>query len=185
MARLFTIAAKGEFNGQKWNGNNSDCFFKTLHREGVRKLWDVRRYPNQQFYRAFNSRELNESCKDEGIEYTHYVALAPQPKTFRSCIDEQWGLDRYAVEYFTEDVIRELNKLTLDDINHTAVMCAEQPLFRCHRGLIAMYLKEKFQDDVEIIHLGLKYDECGREVDRVPYANAFYTREYIRKLIAE
>ena len=184
MVKLFTVAAKGEFNGQKWNGNNSDCFFKTLHREGVRKLWDVRRYPNQQFYKAFNSKVLNESCKNEGIDYTHYLALAPRPKVFRACTDEQWKLDRYAVEYFTEDVIRELNKLTLNDIDYTAIMCAEQPLFQCHRGLIAMYLKEKFHD-VEIIHLGLKYDECGREVDRVPYGTAFYTREYIKKLITK
>ena len=184
MVKLFTIAAKGESNGKMWNGNNSDYFFRTLHHEGVRKLWDVRRYPNQRFYKAFNSKVLNESCKNEGIDYTHYVTLAPQPKAFRSCIDEQWGLDLYAIEYFTEDVIRELNKLTLNDIDYTAIMCAEQPLFRCHRGLIAMYLKEKLHD-VEIIHLGLKYDRCGREVDQVPYGTAFYTQKYIKELIAK
>ena len=183
MAKLFTIAARGEFNGKMWNGNNNDHFFNTLHREGVKKLWDVRRYPNQQFYRAFNSKVLNERCKNEGIDYTHYLTLAPQPETFRACTDEQWGLDLYAIEYFTKDVIRELNKLTLNDIDHTAIMCAEQPLLRCHRGLIAMYLKEKLQN-VEIVHLGLRYDELGREVDHVPYGTAFYTKEFIRKLIA-
>lgn len=137
MATLFTIAAKGELNGKVWNGNNSADFFKALHHEGVSKLWNVRRYPNNQFHKAFNSKMLDENCKNEGIDYTHYLALAPEPKTFRACIDNQWGLDLYASKYFTENVIRELNKLTLNDIDHTAIMCAEQPLFRCHRGLIA------------------------------------------------
>lgn len=183
MATLFTIAAKGEFNGKVWNGNNSDHFFKTLHHEGVKKLWDVRRYPNNKFHKAFNSKVLSESCKNEGIDYKHYLTLAPESKVFRACIDEEWGLDLYAIEYFTENVIHELNKLTLNDIDHTAIMCAEQPLLQCHRGLIAMYLKEKLHD-VEIINLGLRYDEYGREVDHVPYGTAFYTKKYIRELIA-
>ena len=49
MVKLFTISKKGGNNGNLWNGAHPEKFFPLMHKEGVRKIWDVRRTPNGQY----------------------------------------------------------------------------------------------------------------------------------------
>ena len=144
MANLFTISKKGGNGGKLWNGATPEEFFNHLHREGVKKIWDVRRSPNGQYGSFFDTKILKWCCEHDNIKFEWRLDLAPAKELFTQCDKEKWDLYEYAKAYFTAQTVEVLNKVTLEEVDNTAILCAEQGLFNCHRLLIALYLKERF-----------------------------------------
>ncbi|CAN5888065.1 hypothetical protein BH18ACI4_BH18ACI4_01180 [soil metagenome] len=134
----------------------------------VRTLIDVRSIPGSRRYHQFNSSELAESLEGDGIAYYHLPTLGgrrrPSPDSkntawrnpsFRAYADHMEKLE------FKEGIeeLRELSRRST-----AAVMCAEALWWRCHRSLIADYLKAL---GATVIHLR---DESHTQIH--PYTSA-------------
>ena len=182
MANLFTISKKGGNGGKLWNGATPEEFFNHLHREGVKKIWDVRRSPNGQYGSFFDTKILKWCCEHDNIKFEWRLDLAPAKELFTQCDKEKWDLYEYAKAYFTAQTVEVLNKVTIEEVDNTAILCAEQGLFNCHRLLIALYLKERFPQ-INLKHLGLAYDRYGMEKEAVPRVAMLNTITYIKKLL--
>ena len=182
MATLFTVSKKGGNGGKEWNGANPEGFFNTLRQEGVKKIWDVRRSPNSMYGSFFDTKILTWCCKQVDIEFEHRLDLAPEKELFAQCDKEGWDLYQYAQAYFTEQIVAVLNSVELEDVENTAILCAEQGLYNCHRLLIALYLQERFPQ-INVKHLGLAYDRYGNEKDAPERIALLNTITYIKKLL--
>ena len=184
MTTLFTISKNGGNNGKEWNGSHPEKFFPAMHRKGVKRIWDIRRTPNGQYGSFFDTAMMTYCCGHEHIEFVWRLDLAPEKEVFRKCNAENWDLLTYAKAYFTPQVVAALNKVTLEELDKTAVLCAEQELYNCHRLLIAEYLQARFPMLV-VEHLGLAYDRYGFEKGAVPRDVLIRTRQYIRELLGK
>lgn len=130
-------------------------FVRILTAHDVEVLVDVRTFPGSRRYPQFNREALAESLKKAGIEYKHEPRLGgrrtPRPDSHNTA----WRNAQfrgYADHMETEDFkngVREL--LELASRKRVAVMCAEAVWWRCHRSLIADYLKAEGHEVIHII----------------------------------
>lgn len=133
---------------------SAEEFNQILKAHAITTLVDVRSFPGSRRYPHFNKGQLKESLAAAEIEYLHSPALGgrrrPNPKSknvawknlsFRAYADHLESLE------FKQGIM-ELESVAKK--TRTAVMCAEALWWRCHRGLIADYLKLK---GWEVVHL--------------------------------
>ena len=120
-------------------------FLGLLGGHAIEALADVRRFPASRKYPHFNQDALRQSLLAAGVEYVPLPELGgrrrPRPdspntvwrnESFRGYADYmETGEFRAGVERLLELARRK----------RTAVMCAEAVWWRCHRALIADYLK--------------------------------------------
>jgi uncharacterized protein (DUF488 family) len=129
-------------------------FTRILLTHQIQVLIDVRTFPGSRRYPQFNKATLEGSLDKVGIGYQHEPRLGgrrtPRPDSHNTA----WRNAQfrgYADHMETEDFkngVREL--LELSDGARVAVMCAEAVWWRCHRSLIADYLKAAGH---EVIHI--------------------------------
>jgi uncharacterized protein (DUF488 family) len=143
-------------------------FVEILKSHNLEVLVDVRTYPGSRRYPQFNKEALGESLKGAGIEYRHQANLGgrrtPRPDSHNSAWRNpqfRGYADHMESEQF-KDGVREL--LELASTKRVAVMCAEAVWWRCHRSLIADYLKAEGH---EVIHI---LDE--RKTEEHPFTSA-------------
>jgi hypothetical protein len=182
MVKLFTVSQKGGNGGSLWNNANPNGFFSTLHIEGVKKIWDVRRSPNGRRGSFFDTNIFKWCCAHDRLKFEWRLDLAPEKELFKECEQMNFDLCTYAKAYFTPKIVAVLNSITLEDIADTAILCAEQGLYNCHRLLIALYLKERFPQ-INVKHLGLAYDRYRNERDAPERISLLNTITYIKKLL--
>jgi len=122
-----------------------DQFLDLLSVNAIEVLADVRRFPASRKYPHFDQDMLRNSLLGVGVEYVPLPELGgrrrPRPdshntiwrsKSFRGYADYmETGGFRAGIERLLE----------LTNRRRTAVMCAEAVWWRCHRSLIADYLK--------------------------------------------
>ncbi|MCM3903453.1 MAG: DUF488 domain-containing protein [Pyrinomonadaceae bacterium] len=120
-------------------------FIHILKAHHIGTLVDVRSFPGSRRYPQFNSAELSESLAAAGITYHHLPTLGGRRKPSPDSKNTAWrnpSFRAYADHMETAEFkqgIKEL--LELARKSRTAVMCAEAVWWRCHRSLIADYLK--------------------------------------------
>lgn len=143
-------------------------FVQILLAHGVEVLVDVRTFPGSRRYPQFNRDALRESLQDAGIDYKHEPRLGGRRKARPDSHNSAWRNEQfrgYADHMETEEFrngVREL--LELASTKRVAVMCAEAVWWRCHRSLIADYLKAEGH---EVIHI---LDE--KKTEEHPYTSA-------------
>ena len=143
-------------------------FVQILLAHGVEVLVDVRTFPGSRRYPQFNRDALRESLQDAGIDYNHEPRLGGRRKARPDSHNSAWRNEQfrgYADHMETEEFrngVREL--LELASTKRVAVMCAEAVWWRCHRSLIADYLKAEGH---EVIHI---LDE--KKTEEHPYTSA-------------
>lgn len=130
-------------------------FTQILKAHAIEVLVDVRTYPGSRRYPQFNRDALSESLGGAGIKYKHEPRLggrrSPRPDSHNTA----WRNSQfrgYADHMETEEFksgVREL--IELSSGARVAVMCAEAVWWRCHRSLIADYLKAEGHEVVHII----------------------------------
>jgi uncharacterized protein (DUF488 family) len=107
----------------------------------------VRTYPGSRRYPQFNKPNLAESLAKVEIEYRHFPELGGRRRAKPDSLNMAWRNEMfrgYADYMETEDFQKGIDRLlALADEGRTAVMCAEAVWWRCHRSLIADYLKAK------------------------------------------
>jgi uncharacterized protein (DUF488 family) len=130
-------------------------FVQILRAHEVEVLVDVRTYPGSRRYPQFNKAELADSLNKNQIEYKHEPRLGgrrtPRPDSHNTAwrnAQFRGYADHMETEEFKNGV-REL--LELASSKRVAVMCAEAVWWRCHRSLIADYLKAAGHEVIHII----------------------------------
>jgi uncharacterized protein (DUF488 family) len=184
------VSNKLKFIGQPaptiWTVGHStralEDFIELLRANQIAKLADVRSYPRSRRYPQFNKAELERFLPARGFGYRHLVKLGGRRKPLPVSRNTAWRnsafrayADHMESAEFKEG-IAELLELARE--GRTAIMCAEAVWWRCHRGLIADYLKA---NGSEVIHIlaatrteSHPYTEAARLVEgRLSYAGLF------------
>ena len=147
-----------------------DEFISLLKENEIKLLVDVRAFPGSKRYPQFNKEPLAQSLNAHGIRYEHFPELGGKRKSKPDSRNTAWrntSFRGYADYMETEQFQKGIERL-LDDVatkaGPAAIMCAEAVWWRCHRSLIADYLKAH---RVEVLHiLG------ANKVEPHPYTSA-------------
>jgi uncharacterized protein (DUF488 family) len=133
---------------------SAEEFFGILNRNKIERIIDVRLNNTSQLA-GFTKRDdlayfLRELC---GIEYHHLKFLAPT-KEIRDRYNVNRDWDAYKREYIKLIEKREILKKLDTSLfrKRTCLLCSEAMPDRCHRRLLAEYLKEHW-GSVEVVHL--------------------------------
>ena len=134
--------------------HSMEKFLEMLAAYGIRALADVRRFPASRAYPHFNREEMGPSLAAAGIEYLWLPELGgrrrPRPDS-QNTVWRNASFRGYA-DYMGMEPFRDGIERLLRTASHrpTALMCAESVWWRCHRALIADYLKAM---GIEVIHI--------------------------------
>jgi len=147
---------------------SAEEFGQILLSHDIKTLVDVRSFPGSRRYPQFNKNTLSDFLRTVKIEYEHAPKLGGRRQPSTSSHNTAWKnasfrayADYMETETFKEG-IRDLITLALKE--PTAIMCAESLWWRCHRSLIADYLKA---DGATVVHI---LDERKTEVH--PFTSA-------------
>jgi uncharacterized protein (DUF488 family) len=131
----------------------SEEFIGLLKAHGIRRLADVRQFPASRRYPQFNKAVLADSLAEHGINYLHLLELGGRRKPRPDSPNTAWrnasfrGYADYMETPGFRDGIKRLMEFAAEN---TAIMCAEAVWWRCHRSLLADYLKMK---GIEVLHI--------------------------------
>ena len=123
----------------------AEHFNEILLAHGIEVLVDVRTFPMSRRYPQFNKSVLSETLKTNSILYQHEPRLGGRRNPRADSHNTAWrnaSFRGYADHMETEEFnsgIKALLELSRD--SRTAVMCAEAVWWKCHRSMIADYLK--------------------------------------------
>jgi uncharacterized protein (DUF488 family) len=134
---------------------SAEEFGAILTAHNVKSLVDVRSFPGSRRYPQFNKERLATFLASIDVNYHHLPKLGgrrlPSPKS-KNIAWKNASFRAYADHMETAEFkegVKELLELALAD--QTAIMCAESLWWRCHRSLIADYLKANSVDVVHIV----------------------------------
>jgi len=149
-----------------------DEFISLLGENEIKLLADVRAWPSSKRYPHFSKDGLTESLTAHGIRYEHFPELGGKRKSKPDSRNTAWRnasfrgyADYMETEQFQKGVERLLAFARSDGLGSRpnerdvrkavnpcaiAIMCAEAVWWRCHRSLIADYLKAR---GIEVLHV--------------------------------
>jgi len=152
--KVFTIGFKGR---------TAKNFFLTLKNAGVQKLIDVRRRNSSQLAGYSKGEDLKfflEKCFN--ISYEHIPEFAPSERLLgeyqnllgkKKFNDSAWAyyVGEFRKEVLSEQIVQRFHEAA-DDLHVVCLLCSEETAERCHRRLLAEYLKEHLRD-IKVEHL--------------------------------
>jgi uncharacterized protein (DUF488 family) len=131
-------------------------------------LVDVRSFPGSRRYPHFNKPELSGSLEAIGILYAHNPKLGGRRRPNPDSKNTAWknaSFRAYADHMESEEFKQGIEELLeVASTSRTAIMCAEALWWRCHRSLIADYLKS---NGFTVIHI-----LDGKKTEAHPYTSA-------------
>jgi uncharacterized protein (DUF488 family) len=158
-----------------------DDFLALLAAFEIDVLADVRRFPGSRKHPHFNQAELDRSLPTAGVAYEPFPELGGRRKPRPDSPNTAWrneSFRAYADFMETGEFLAGIDRL-LKHANErrVAVMCSEAVWWRCHRSLIADYLKVQ---GIEVQHILSKskselhpYTGAARLLDgRLSYAES-------------
>lgn len=120
-------------------------FMALLDAHGIRAVADVRRFPGSRKFPHFAAESLARALEDTGRHYLPFPELGGRRKPRADSSNTAWrspGFRGYADFMETGEFRAAIARLVeASRAAPTAVMCAEAAWWRCHRMLIADYLK--------------------------------------------
>ena len=143
-------------------------FIDILRQNQIEMLVDVRHFPGSRKFPHFNKIALHDDLATAGIRYEHLVELGGRRPVRPDSRNVAWRnasfrgyADYMETQPFREGVDRLLE---IARAGRTAIMCSEAVWWRCHRSMIADYLKAI---GVHVFHiLGTK------KIQEHPYTSA-------------
>ena len=143
---------------------SADEFKEILLEHKIETLVDVRSFPGSRRYPHFNKPELSRYLES----YLHLPSLGGRRRPYPESKNTAWqnpSFRAYADHMESEEFRKGTETLLeLAQARRTAVMCAEALWWRCHRSLIADFLKAK---GVQVIHI-----IDARKTESHPYTSA-------------
>lgn len=134
-------------------------FIETLQAHGIKLVADVRLLPGSRRYPQFNKEMLANSLSSHGIRYEHFPELGGRRKPHKGSRNTAWRNEAfrgYADHMETREFVAGIARLkeATEKWGATAIMCAEAVWWKCHRSLIADYLKARRAEVIHIINPG-------------------------------
>ena len=130
-------------------------FGQILQAHGIQALVDVRSFPGSRRYPQFNREALAASLASISIEYRHEPRLGGRRTPRADSHNTAWknaSFRAYADHIESEEFRKGVEALLeLAAVSRTTVMCAEALWWRCHRSLIADYLKAESHTVIHVI----------------------------------
>ena len=134
---------------------SAERFFGMLRKAGTRKVVDVRINNISQLAGFAKKNDLayflRQICD---VDYVHLPSLAPTKEMLAAYKKKRgsWGdYERRFIDLMAERRIED--KIKPETLEDACLLCSEDKPHRCHRRLVAEYLK-KHWGNVEIEHLG-------------------------------
>jgi uncharacterized protein (DUF488 family) len=122
-----------------------DEFIRLLQANAVETLADIRKLPGSNKHPHFNQNELSASLARVGIRYVYQKELGGRRRQNKDSRNTAWrnlSFRAYADHMETDEFRRGINSLLeFAQAGSIAVMCSEAVWWRCHRALVADYLK--------------------------------------------
>jgi len=122
-------------------------FIALLKKHKIAILADVRSLPGSNKYPQYNQENMVKDLENSGIAYRYMKDLGGLRKKNKHSHNTVWrnaSFRNYADYMETpefEKAIKELVKIAVE--NRTCICCAEAVWWRCHRSMIADYMKSK------------------------------------------
>lgn len=147
---------------------DEDKFRELLRAHEIQVVVDVRSFPGSRRYPQFNRPELAEALARVGITYQHERRLGGRRSPRADSVNTAWknlSFRAYADHLETEEFRAGVEALLeVAREQRTVVMCAEAVWWRCHRSLIADYLKAGGHQVLHIID--------SRKTEEHPFTSA-------------
>lgn len=132
-----------------WTAGHStrgfDEFTTMLSAYGIEALADVRRFPASRKYPHFSQECLSASLSPAGVEYLHIPELGGRRRPRPDSNNTVWRNESfrgYADHMETDGFLSGIESLLeTAGRKRTVIMCSEAVWWRCHRALIADFLK--------------------------------------------
>src|SRR5437016_6426396 len=139
-----------------------EAFMALLADQKIEALADVRQFPGSRRHPQFGQDALAKSLAEAGVEYIHFPELGGRRRAQPNSPNTAWRNEAfrgYADYMMTGAFVAGIERLLkLARQKRTAIMCAELLWWRCHRSLIADYLKAKGHQVLHIMD-GKKAEE--------------------------
>ena len=133
---------------------SADELNQLLTAHAIEAVVDVRSFPGSRRYPQFNKSELGAALQRVGILYAHNPQLGGRRRPSPQSKNTAWrnaSFRAYADHIETEEFQKGIEELLkIASSKRSAIMCAEAVWWRCHRSLIADFLKAK---GVTVIHI--------------------------------
>jgi uncharacterized protein (DUF488 family) len=133
---------------------SKDEFLELLHSQQIQLLVDVRRFPGSRKYPHFNEAEMAHWLDAVGIGYRLAKDLGGRRTPRADSHNTAWrnASFRAYADYMETGEFQAAAEELLGEarMQRTAIMCSEAVWWRCHRSLIADYLKIR---GLEVLHI--------------------------------
>ena len=145
MIKLYTIG---------FAGKSAESFFTLLQDNEVKKIVDTRINNVSQLAGYAKGNDLKFFAASIGnIYYEHNIDLAPTKELLSKYRNKELTWQEYEIDYLNLLDTRNISKkINVDILHQNCLLCSEHTPEKCHRRLLAEYLKES-RSDIEIIHL--------------------------------
>lgn len=143
--KLFTIG---------FTKRSASDFFNTLIQNNIKLLIDIRLNNESQLAGYTKKKDLKYFLEKIGnISYKHLIELAPTQEILDDYKKNKIDWNNYKSKFnkLIEDRKIE-NIIDINSLNMSCLLCSEYTSEKCHRNLVAEYLKLK-NKNIEIIHL--------------------------------
>ncbi|MGH8503244.1 MAG: DUF488 family protein [Gammaproteobacteria bacterium] len=156
-------------------------FIALLQSAAITIVGDVRRFPGSRRYPQYNQSSLIDSLASAGIDYLALPELGGRRKPWADSPHTAWrnASFRAYADYMDTDAFRQGvdRVLALAGHQRMALMCSEAVWWRCHRALIADYLKARGHAVIHLLspakHEAHPYTSAARIVHgQLSYAEA-------------
>src|SRR4030095_14906240 len=143
-------------------------FEELLIAHHIKALVDVRSFPSSRRFPQFNQKPLSEQLAKAGVAYHHLPSLGGRRSPSAHSRNTAWKNASFRA--YADHMESPVFKVGITELvefsahSATTIMCAESLWWKCHRSLIADYLKAQGH---EVIHI-LSADK----VELHPYTSA-------------
>ncbi len=130
-------------------------FFEKLKSTGVKRVIDIRLNNVSQLAGFAKKDDLVYFLKELGnIDYVHLSELAPTKDILDAYKKHKGDWATYEKKFIELMEKRHIeDRIPKEILNEGCLLCSEDKPHHCHRKLVAEYLKNKWNEEVEIKHL--------------------------------
>jgi uncharacterized protein (DUF488 family) len=145
MIKLFTIG---------FTNKSASKFFELLSGAGVSKIVDTRINNISQLSGFAKGADLKFFAKEIAhIGYEHNINFAPTKELLSLYRGKKITWEQYEKEYLNLLDMRHIaQKVNVEELHENCLLCSEHSPEKCHRRLLAEYLKI-VKNSIQIIHL--------------------------------
>lgn len=128
------------------SNHSLEMFLDLLQQHEIQAIVDIRRFPTSRTFPEYDQNNLLSVLSANGIEYVWIESLGGRRAKVKDFVSPNPGLRNdsfrnYADYMLTGEFRSGMDKLAaIANSKRTAIMCAENVFWRCHRKLVSDYV---------------------------------------------